>query len=136
MRGGFIRHTLSVHPSKSLPLRGGLVHTFGGLAGFVVVTFLCLGLYILEEVFANPLDAGAAAVITAAFIITLAAMLLLFLIHPGKSIRTVKSPGFADSATTAVTPVSKQVTGVVRQHHLRNNLSYQRYYVDHSRIRP
>src|SRR2546425_3431559 len=84
MRGGFIRHTPRVQPSKSLVLRGGLVRTFGGLAGFIVVTFLCGGLYILEEAFANPLDAGAAAVITAAFIITLAAMLLFFLIHPGK----------------------------------------------------
>src|SRR5260370_4033933 len=85
MRGGFIRHTASVDSSKSLVLRGGLVRTFGGLAGFVVVTFLCGGLYILEETFANPLDAGAAAVITAAFIITLGAMLLFFLIKPQKA---------------------------------------------------
>jgi len=60
------------------------VHTFGSLAGFIVVTFLCVGLYILEEAFANPLDAGAAAVITAAFIIALAVMLLVFLLEPGK----------------------------------------------------
>ena len=75
---GFIRYIPSVQSSKSLVFRGGLVHTLGSLAGFIVVTFLCVGLYILEEAFANPLDAGAAAVITAAFIITLAAMLLIF----------------------------------------------------------
>jgi len=136
MRGGFIRHTPRVQPSKSLVLRGGLVRTFGGLAGFVGVTFLCGGLYILEEAFANPLDAGAAAVITAAFIITLAAMLLFFLIHPGKKIRTASPDRTADSATTTVRPVCKPLAGPVRQDHLRSNLSYQRFYVDHSRIRP
>ncbi len=136
MRGGSIQHTPSVHPSKSLVLRGSLVRTFGGLAGFIVVIFLCGGLYILEEVFANPLDAGAAAVITAAFIITLAAMLLFFLIHPGKRIRTASPDCSADSATAAVKPVCKPVAGAVRQDNLRSNLSYQRFYVDHSRIRP
>src|SRR6266478_302296 len=82
MRGGFIRYIPSVQSSKSLVFRGGLVHTFGSLAGFVVVTFLCVGLYILEDAFANPLNAGAAGVICAAFIIALAAMLLFYLIIP------------------------------------------------------
>ncbi len=92
MRGGFIRHIPSVQSSKSLVFRGGLVHTFGSLVGFIVVTFLCVGLYILEEAFAHPLDAGAAAVITAAFIIALAAMLLIFLIQPGKgSVRRTRT---------------------------------------------
>jgi len=37
-----------------------------------------LGLYILADAFAHPIEAGAAAVISAAFIIALAAMLLFF----------------------------------------------------------
>src|SRR6266853_6007608 len=117
MRGGFIRYIPSVQSSKSLVLRGGLVHTFGSLAGFIVVTFLCGGLYILEEAFANPLDAGAAAVITAAFIITLAAMLLFFTL-PWKRIRTANRDRFADSAATGVKPISKVVARAVRHDHL------------------
>ena len=136
MRSVFIRYIPSVQSSKSLVFRGGLVRTFGSLAGFIVVTFLCVGLYILEEAFANPLQAGAAAVITAAFIITLAAMLLFFLLQPGKRIRMANPDRFTDSATTGVRPISKPVAGAVRQDHLRSNLSYQRFYVDHSRIRP
>ncbi len=136
MRGGFIRHTASVDSSKSLVLRGGLVRTFGGLAGFVVVTFLCGGLYILEETFANPLDAGAAAVITAAFIITLGAMLLFFLIKPQKRSRTMRLHRPVDSAGPPVRPISAPAVGAMRQDDLRSNLSYQRFYVDHSRIRP
>ncbi len=136
MRGAFIRHIPSVQTSKSLVFRGGLVHTFGSLAGFIVVTFLCVGLYILEEAFANPLDAGAAAVITAAFIITLAAMLLIFLLQPGKRIRSANPDRTDGSATAELKPISKPVVGAIRQDNLRSNLSYQRFYVDHSRIRP
>ena len=82
MRAGAIHHASVVRPPKPLAVRAGLARTFGGLAGFVVVTFLCVGLYILEDAFANPLNAGAAAVICAAFIIALAAMLLFYLIKP------------------------------------------------------
>jgi hypothetical protein len=84
MRGGVIHHASGVRPRKPLAVRGAFVRTFGGLAGFLVVTFLCGGIYLLEDAFANPLDAGGAAVISAAFIITLAVMLLFFLIKPGK----------------------------------------------------
>jgi hypothetical protein len=86
MRGGILHRASGVHPRKPLVVRGGLVRTFGSLAGFLAVTFLCGGLYILEDAFANPLDAGAAALVSAAFIITLAAMLLFYLIKPRKRI--------------------------------------------------
>jgi hypothetical protein len=89
MRAGVIHHASSVRPPKSLVVRAGLVRTFGGLAGFVVVTFLCGGLCILEHAFANPLEAGAAAVIGAAFIITLAAMLLFFPSNQGPERRAM-----------------------------------------------
>src|SRR5258708_4953331 len=101
MRGGFIRYIPSVQSSKSLVFRGGLVllaasvqasrslvvavglvHLFGSLAGFIVVTFLCVGLCVPEEVFADPLDAGAATVITPAFVLTLVGMVLVFLLEP------------------------------------------------------
>ena len=74
---------------KSLVVRGGLVHTFGGLAGFLGVTFLCWGLCILEEAFADPLDTGAAALICGAFILTLAAMLLFFPSNQGPERRAM-----------------------------------------------
>src|SRR5882762_5036287 len=98
MRAGAVHHASGVRPSKSLGVRGGLVHTFGGLAGFLGVTFLCWGLYILREAFANPIDAGAAALISGAFIFTLAAMLLFFLSKPRKKPRTTNRNRAADSA--------------------------------------
>ena len=38
MRVEVIHHALSVRSSKPLVVRGGLARTFGGLAGFLVVT--------------------------------------------------------------------------------------------------
>jgi hypothetical protein len=87
MRAGVIHHSSVVRRPKPLVVRGGLARTFGGLAGFIVVTFLCWGLYILEDAFSNPLEAGAAPLSGGAFIIALAAMLLFFLIKPRKRSR-------------------------------------------------
>jgi len=136
VRSGILHHASGVRPSKSLVVRGGLVRTFGGLVGFLVVTFLCGGLYILEDAFANPLHAGSAAVISAAFIITLAAVLLRFLIGPGKWLRTMNPDCSVDSEVPAVKSTFDRVGRGSRQDILRNNLPYQRFYVDHSRIRP
>ena len=135
MRAGAIHHTSGVRPPKSLVVRGGLVHTFGGLAGFLGVTFLCWGLYILKDAFANPLDAGAAALISGAFIFTLAAMLLFFLLKPRKRPRTTSHDRAVDSAALAARSLVPPAAGASRDQ-LRDNLAYQRFYVDHSRIQP
>src|SRR6267143_5177020 len=127
MRVAVIHHALSVRSSKPLVVRGGLVRTFGGLAGFLVVTFLCWGIYILEDVFANPLSVGDAAVIGAAFVITLAAMLLFFLIKPGKRPRMTSHGRAPDSAAPAVPHFFDPAAGAARQDNLRNNLAYQRF---------
>src|SRR4029077_17426956 len=55
MRLRAIQRASGAHASKSLAIRAGLVRTFGSLAGFVVVTFLCWGLYILADAFAHPI---------------------------------------------------------------------------------
>jgi hypothetical protein len=136
MRAGAIHHASGVRPPKSLAVRGGPVHTFGGLAGFLGVTFLCWGLYILKEAFANPIDAGAAALISGACIFTLAAMLLFFLVKPRKTPRTMRHDRAAESAAPAVRHHSHPAGGAAGRDPLRDNLAYQRFYVDHSRIRP
>src|SRR5258708_27365235 len=124
MRGGVIHHASGVRPAKLLVVRGGLVRTVGGLAGFVVVTFLCGGFYILEDAFANPRDAGAAAVISGAFIITLAAMLLFFLIKPRKKPRATRHDRDGDSAAPSLRPFFNPAVVDVRQDHLRIDMAY------------
>jgi hypothetical protein len=80
------------HHVKPLVIRGGLARTFGSLASFLAALFLILGLYLLGDAFEHPLDAQAAAVLAAAFSITLATILLFFLLKPrhGKRPRTAR----------------------------------------------
>jgi hypothetical protein len=132
MRRRVVHRTSGMRPSKSFAVRAGLAHTFGSLAGFVVVTFPCWGPYILADAFAHPIAGGAVAVISAAFIITLAAMLLFFLIKPQKRSRTASPNRSLDSAGPATRPVVR----AAHRDSCRNNLTYQRFYVDHARIRP
>jgi hypothetical protein len=125
----------SHHSSKSLAVRGGLARTFGGLATFLVLTFLCCGIYILEDAFSDPLAAQAAALIFGAFIIALATILLYYLVKPGSVPRRIrKERRHPDGLPKQV--FIEDVSLVARNHEGRKDLVYQRGYVDHSRIRP
>ncbi|HEY2546183.1 MAG TPA: hypothetical protein VGI46_08975 [Candidatus Acidoferrum sp.] len=73
---------------KPLVIRGGLARTFGSLAGFLALLFLIFGFYILEDAFEHPLAAQAAAILAAAFSITLAAILIYFLLKPRRGARS------------------------------------------------
>lgn len=122
--------------SKPLVVRGGLARTFGGLAGFLAVIFLCGGIYILEDALANPVAAQATAVIAGAFSIALASILLFYLLKSSARPRSV-----ADSHRSRA--ISLQTSLDLRKSSLmaegedsRRDLVYQRIYVDHSRIPP
>jgi hypothetical protein len=129
-------HRWDLYPAKSLAVRGGLARTFGGLVSFLAVTFLCTGIYILDDAFANPLGAQAVALIAAACIIALATVLLFYLLKPESRAsketarqlhRAVPGPKHEFFEKVPVKP-QNEADG--------QELVYQRVYVDHSRIRP
>ena len=120
---------------KSLVIRGGLVRTFGGLAGFLVVTFLCAGLYILEDAVANPIAVQAAALIFGAFIIALATILLFYLIRPESSPRTSRREQTLHLELLPQRELLEEAPVTPSQESSREGLVYQRVYKDHSRIR-
>jgi hypothetical protein len=136
VRGGVLHHASNGRASKSLVVRGGLPRTFGGLVCFLAGIFLCWGIYTLEEAFAHPVDAQAAALIAAAFAIALAILLLFYLFKPRKKSKTADDSRFRDSAKVAKLPFVKRPAGSARRDDLRTDLAYQRLYVDHSHIRP
>lgn len=74
----------TTHHVKPLVIRGGLARTFGSLVSFLAATCLLLGFYLLGDAFAHPVDAQAAAILAAAFSITLAAILFYYLLKPGR----------------------------------------------------
>jgi hypothetical protein len=125
----------TVHSPKSLVIRGGLVRTFGGLAGFLVVTFLCAGLYILEDAVANPIAAQAAALIFGAFIIALATILLFYLIRPEIGPRTLRREQTLDLKLLPQQEFLEEAPATPCQENRNEEPVYQRVYKDHSRIR-
>jgi hypothetical protein len=131
-----MRRSPKVHPANPLAVRAGLNRTFGSLAGFAALALLSLGIYLLADAFAHPVDAGAAALIVAALAIALAMLLFFFLFKPRKIPEMFPQQTFGDSSSReAVTP-SRAPTVTARQDDLRKDLAYQRAYVDRSRIRP
>jgi hypothetical protein len=136
MRGEILRHAVAARTPKSLVVRGGLVHTFGSLATFLAVTFLCSGIYIIEDTLANPIATQAAALIAGAFSTALAAILIYYLIRPRKraGLAGQKRPRAAVSAPG--TRFFDEALQTERQNDSRKDLVYQRLYVDRTRIRP
>lgn len=82
MRPTRLEHALKVRPPKPLAVRAGLGRTFGSLTGFLALLFLGYGTYALEDAFAHPREAQAVSLIAAAFAITLAVLLLFYLLRP------------------------------------------------------
>jgi hypothetical protein len=126
------------HAPKSLAVRGGLVRTFGGLATFLVLTFFCSGIYILEDAFSDPLAAQAAALIFGAFIIALATILLYYLIRPRTEPRRIRKERPLPAAALPKHEFvdAEEIPLAAPHEDARKDLVYQRVYVDHSRIRP
>lgn len=136
MPGGESKSNLRSRRKKPLVVRGGLVRTFGGLASFLAAIFLAWGIYILDDALANPIAAQAAAVIAAASSIALATILLFYLLKPVK-----KVSGAVPHGASKVVPPNRQ--SLLRdssrnagEEDFHRDLSYQRIYVDHSRIPP
>jgi hypothetical protein len=129
-------HRWDLYPAKSLAVRGGLARTFGGLVSFLAVTFLCTGIYILDDAFANPLAAQAVALVGAAFIIALATILLFYLFKPkSRASKTVARESHRSSSRPRQEFFEK--VPVKTQNEADDpEIVYQRVYVDHSRIRP
>jgi len=80
-----------IRPAKSLLARGGLFRTFGTLLGFLALLLLIVGIYILQDTFANPLTAQPTALLAAGFLLGLDAVLIFFMMKPRKKLRTANA---------------------------------------------
>jgi hypothetical protein len=125
----------AAHPAKSLAARGGTKRTFGSIAVFFALTFMCLGAYMIEEQFANPIAAQPTGLFAAAVTLALGAVLLCYLLRPRKN----KWHNGVHRRTVLVFP--NRIPAPVRRASVncreqRSDLTYQRWYVDAVRIRP
>ena len=65
-----------------LVVKGSLPHTFLGLGLFVEIGLLFFGSYLLSQAILQPLEAGTTTVLGGAFFLSLATVLLFYLIWP------------------------------------------------------
>jgi hypothetical protein len=124
-----------VHSPKSLVIRGGLVRTFGGLATFLVMTFLCAGIYLLRDAVANPLGAQAATLIFGAFIIALATILLFYLLRPDNGAPRSRRQRSRHGELLPKKDLFGKIVVMEARDRRPQDLVYQRVYRDQSRIR-
>jgi hypothetical protein len=75
-------HFPTGRPTSALIVRAGVARTFGSLGGFLATLFLGGGIYLLQEALNDPLRAQAVGLISGAFIIALATMLIYFIFSP------------------------------------------------------
>lgn len=132
MMGDLLHHHSQAHFAKPLVVRAGLGRTFGSLIAFLALTLLAFGGYLLEDEFAHPVEAHPAALITGAFTIALSLLLFFYLFKPRKSAsvrRHQTNLRTHGKNLLAQNPVSR------RNGDARQDLAYQRLYIDHSRIR-
>lgn len=120
---------------KPLVVRAGLSRTFGSIAGFAALGLLSLGIYLLGDAFAHPVDAEATGVIVAAFAIAIAMLLIVFIFKPWRFSGVLRHREFAHIRGQE-TSSSTRLPATARHDPLRSDLPYQRTFVDRSSIRP
>lgn len=118
-----------------LIVRAGLNRTFGSLAGFAALGFLSLGIYLLADAFAHPVEAQAVGLLVAAFAIAIAMLLFVFIFKPQRFPEMLQRKDYARmSRQETQSPAELLLT--VRHDRLPSDLPYQRTFVDRSRIHP
>jgi hypothetical protein len=75
------------HARSSLAARGRFWRVFGGQAIFLALAFLMIGAYILEQQFADPVQAHEAGLLFAAVLIAAALNLMYCMLYPARRVR-------------------------------------------------
>ena len=131
MSRGFLGLPFGVGSPRSLSARGQCLNTFAGIGFFLVFSLLALGGYLIEQEFANPMEAQSVGLLFAALLIATAVTLLYCLLHPSR-----KHHGIAAlSATGSWEQKSVVVARSASRTRLSTDLPQRGRYVDHARIR-
>jgi uncharacterized BrkB/YihY/UPF0761 family membrane protein len=87
MARGFLGLTLRLGSQRSLSARGQPLNTFAGIGFSLAFSLLALGGYLIEQQFANPLEAQSLALPIAALLIATAITLLYCLLLSSRKLR-------------------------------------------------
>jgi uncharacterized BrkB/YihY/UPF0761 family membrane protein len=87
MARGFLGLAFGLGSQRSLSARGQRLNTFAGIGFSLAFSLLALGGYLIEQQFANPLEAQSLALPIAALLIATAITLLYCLLHSSRKLR-------------------------------------------------
>ena len=133
MRGFASSVRYAVRTEKPLAILGGAKRTFGSLAAFVTLALLCLGVFLIQNLFANPLASQSVALFAAAFILAIALLLLYELLQLPRPPWQGAAQGRAPLASRK--PQVHFARRTASRSDFRTDLPYQRCYVDRVRVR-
>lgn len=87
MARGFFALPFGPGSTRSLSARGQCLNTFAGIGFCLVFSLFALGGYLIEQEFADPMEARSAGLLVAALLIATAVTLLYCLLHPSRKSR-------------------------------------------------
>jgi hypothetical protein len=118
---------------SSLSARGQFLNTFAGIGFCLASSLLAMGGYLIQQQFANPVQAQSAELLFSALLIATAATLFYCLLHPSrKRWRRVAAWHSAISWGEEGAAVARSVS---RLDGNKKNLVVQNRYVDHALVR-
>jgi len=123
------------HSQRSLSARGQLLNTFAGMLWCLALALLALGVYLIHDQFADPVQAPAAGLILGALLVATAITVLFALLQPA---RKLHAPLMAERRAM---PQSKEGIVVLARSSCRvlpwnDRCQQHSRYVDRMRIRP
>jgi hypothetical protein len=122
--------------SRAMIVQGRPSRTFASMVGFLALAFLCSGVYLLQDALAHPIAAQSAGLIVGAFVTVLAAILLFFICIPRKRARISDRDDIVCHAAQPRLSALARPQGPSPWTEHRTDLSFQRFYVDRTHIRP
>ena len=117
---------------RSLSARGQCLNMFAGIGFFFVFSLLALGGYLIEQEFANPMEAQSVGLLFAALLIATAITLLYYLLHPSRKSRHDIA---ALPATVSWEQKNVVVVRAASRTRLAADMPTRGRYVDRARIR-
>jgi len=125
------------HSQRSLSARGQLLNTFAGMLWCLALALLALGVYLIHDQFANPVQAPAAGLILGALLVATAITLLFALLQPGGTPHAlvIAERGSEPPSGERIVVLAKSSYKALPRSSECQEAQHSRY-VDHIRIRP
>lgn len=132
-----MRSSVHFHSQRSLSARGQLLNTFAGMLWCLALALLALGVYLIHDQFADPIQAPAAGLILGALLVGTAITLLFAWLQPARKLHTpvIAERRAMPHSKEGIVVLARSSCRALPWNEGRQEPQHSRY-VDHMRIRP